>query len=94
MTKGDILARYKSLSPEDRRCFERWLRANAVVGFVFGFAFVIMPLEAVSIQELHALAHLDNLPVEQIHNQTLVFTAPEAETRSAIVTEPLREIAD
>jgi hypothetical protein len=114
MIKGDILARYKSFSPEERSCFDRWMRTNAVAGSIFAVALVTMALagsraqergaatvpasasaQAISFHELHGLAHLDNLPVDQFHNQALVFnTAPEAETRSAMVTEPIREIAD
>jgi hypothetical protein len=114
MIKGDILVRYKSFSPEERSCFDRWMRANAVAGSIFAVALVTMALagsraqetgaatvpasasaQAISFHELHGLAHLDNLPVDQFHNQALVFTASEAEaTRSVMASEPGREIAD
>src|ERR1700730_4624755 len=113
MIKGDILARYKSFSPEERSCFDRWMRANAVAGSIFAVALVTMALassraqetgaatvpasasaQAISFHELHGQAHLDNLPVDQFHNQALVFTASEAEAaRSAMASEPGREIA-
>jgi hypothetical protein len=38
MTKGEMLAQYNNLSPEERRAFDRWLQANAVVAAVFAIA--------------------------------------------------------
>ena len=35
MTKGELLAKYRDLSPEDQRQFDRWLKANAVVATIF-----------------------------------------------------------
>jgi hypothetical protein len=43
--------------------------------------------QTVSIQELHALAHQENLPVLQFHDLTLVFTAEETETQPAILAQ-------
>ena len=45
MRSGDIGQRYKSMSPEDRQAFDRWLRANAFAGLIimaglFGMALV------------------------------------------------------
>jgi|ERR1700730_7722686 hypothetical protein len=51
MTKGEILAQYKNLSPEDRRSFDRWLRGNAVVGSIFGVALVAIALGGLQTQE-------------------------------------------
>jgi hypothetical protein len=104
MTKIEILAEYRNLSSEDRHSFERWLRANTVVGSMFALALVAFAVaglrietvpatsapgsaQAVSIQELHLLAHLENLPVDHIHDQALVFAAPEPEMRSAMLSE-------
>jgi hypothetical protein len=42
MTKGDIAGMYNNLSNEDRREFDRWLRANAVVASIFAAAFLAM----------------------------------------------------
>jgi hypothetical protein len=111
MTKGEILAQYKNLSPEDRRSFDRWLRGNAVVGSIFGVALVAMALgglqtqetatapaptspQTISVQELHGLAHLDNLRVDHIHNQALVFGAPEPAARSAALMQDSEPSAD
>jgi hypothetical protein len=104
MTKGEILVNYRSLSPEDRRSFDRWLVRNAVAGVVFTGALLLFaeagwrsedtasrptkPItKAVSFQELHALAHQENLPVLQFHDLTLVFTAEETEAQSATVAQ-------
>ena len=102
MTKGEILAKYKHLSPEEQHSFNRWLRANAIVGVLLAVAVVTVALngsqtsgpatapaaraQTPSFQELHSLAHLDNLPVDHIHNQALIFAAPERETRSVTVS--------
>jgi hypothetical protein len=51
MIKGDILARYKSFSPEERSCFDRWMRANAVAGSIFAVALVTMALAGSRAQE-------------------------------------------
>jgi|GraSoiStandDraft_4_1057263.scaffolds.fasta_scaffold312416_2 hypothetical protein len=40
MTKSEILAEYNKLSPADRRSFNRWLSANALVGCMFSLALV------------------------------------------------------
>ena len=34
MGKSDAALNYKSMSPEDRRSFDRWLRANAIFGLI------------------------------------------------------------
>ena len=44
MTKGELLARYRDLAPEDQRRFDRWLNANAVVASIFALALVAMAL--------------------------------------------------
>jgi hypothetical protein len=110
MTKGQIFAKYKHLSPQDRRAFNLWLRANAVVGVLLAVAAVTVALNGsrtqgpsaapatqaqnTSFQELHSLAHLDNLPVDHLHNQALIFAAPERETRSVTVSEAAATNAD
>jgi hypothetical protein len=103
MTKGEILTGYRKLSPEERRPFDRWLRANAAVGLIFGLALVGFALaesrtgeiatvpkqtptqHMISFQELHGLAHLENLPAHYIEDFTLVFTAPGPEARSVML---------
>jgi len=35
MTKGEILQTYKHMAADDQRTFERWLKANAVIGSMF-----------------------------------------------------------
>jgi hypothetical protein len=109
MTKGQIFAKYKHLSPEDQRTFDRWLRANAIVGSLLWAGLLAIALsgphiqetastptsaQGFSFQELHGLAHLDNLPVDHIHDQALVFAAPESETRSTMLTEGKAAAAD
>jgi len=99
MTKGDILVQYKKLSAEDQQAFGRWLRANAVVGSMFGLVLVVFALvrteetataptptsaQTISIQELHGSARLNNLPVDHIHDQALVFPETEPGLRSAM----------
>jgi hypothetical protein len=40
---GDkILRDYKIMSPEDRRTFHRWIKANAILGLVFAVGIVAM----------------------------------------------------
>jgi len=40
--KGRVFRQYKSLSPDDRRTFNRWLEGNAVVGFILVAGLVAM----------------------------------------------------
>jgi hypothetical protein len=42
MTKGELLAKYRNLTPEDQRTFDRWLTANAVIASIFTLALVAM----------------------------------------------------
>jgi hypothetical protein len=44
MGKGGISFHYRGLSPEDQRTFDRWLKANAVVGAIFATGLVVMAL--------------------------------------------------
>jgi hypothetical protein len=44
MGTGGIASYYRGLSREDRRTFERWLKANAVVGAIFATGLVVMAL--------------------------------------------------
>jgi hypothetical protein len=46
--KGRVFRQYKSLSPGDRRTFNRWLEGNAVVGFILVAGLVAMALSASS----------------------------------------------
>ena len=38
MTKGDIIAQYKTMPEADRRTFDRWLKANLVLGSMISAA--------------------------------------------------------
>src|SRR5262249_50629462 len=87
MTKGQILRKYKDLSPEDQLTFDRWLRANALAGALLAMVVVTIPLNgsrppspsatpatrALTASFQHSLAHLDNLPVDHIENYALTF---------------------
>jgi hypothetical protein len=42
MGKSDIARTHKHMSPEDQRTFDRWLKANAIVGLLFTAAIVAM----------------------------------------------------
>jgi hypothetical protein len=44
MTKGQILASYKHMSPADQRTFKRWLAANAVISSMFAAVLFAMAL--------------------------------------------------
>jgi hypothetical protein len=44
MAKGEIFQRYKLLSKGDQATFDRWLKANAVVGLILVAALVAMAL--------------------------------------------------
>jgi hypothetical protein len=107
MTKGEILAKYKDLSPQEQHTFNQWLIANAVIGSIFCTALVAIALtgsqlpgpttpqaptraQTTSFLEQHGLAHLENLPVDQINNQALVFTMTEPEPQSAMISDRMR----
>jgi hypothetical protein len=42
MGKSEAALNYKSMSPEDRRSFDRWLKANAIFGMIFAAGVVAM----------------------------------------------------
>jgi hypothetical protein len=44
MGRGGIASYYSGLSREDRRTFDRWLKANAIVGAIFATALIVMAL--------------------------------------------------
>jgi len=44
MGKGGIAFYYRGLSREDRCTFDRWLKANAIVGAIFATGFIVMAL--------------------------------------------------
>ena len=44
MGKGRIASYYGRLSPEDQRTFDRWLKANAIVGAIFATGLIAMAL--------------------------------------------------
>src|SRR5262245_15255131 len=104
MTKGQMLAKYKDLSPEEQRFFNRWLVGNAVAGTVFTGALLLFagaggrgddtashPMKPItrtaSFQEMHALAHQENLPVLQFNDLTLVFTPVDTDAQPTILAQ-------
>jgi hypothetical protein len=44
MTKGEMIARYKDLPPEERRVIDRWVQGNAVLASVFAIGLLAMAL--------------------------------------------------
>ena len=56
MTQSRHVRTYKHLSTEDRRAFDRWIRANAVVGFLGVAALVAMAVVGSGSSELASLA--------------------------------------
>jgi hypothetical protein len=44
MGEGGIAFYYTRLSREDRRTFDRWLKANAIVGAIFATGLIVMAL--------------------------------------------------
>src|SRR5262245_66459124 len=42
MTKGEIIAQYRTMSEADRRTFDRWLKLNMVIGSVLTTALLFM----------------------------------------------------
>jgi hypothetical protein len=44
MGKGGIASYRRGLSREDRRTFDRWLKANAIVGAIFASGLIVMAL--------------------------------------------------
>jgi hypothetical protein len=44
MGKGEIARYYKFMSPADQRTFDRWLKANAIVGLVLATGIVAMAI--------------------------------------------------
>jgi hypothetical protein len=90
VTQGQLFAE-RNLSIQDQHAFEQWLKGCAVVGAVLSLGLMAMALagsrtaeteiisrqpHTFSFQELHALAHLEYLPIQHIEDQTLVFAAP------------------
>jgi hypothetical protein len=71
--RGCILHKLKDMSREDRHAFDRWLKANAVVGFVFTAALVAMALIGPD------LARTDEAAIS---NSTAGSEAPVAEGRA------------
>jgi hypothetical protein len=45
MTKGEF-AKYRDLSPEHQRKFDRWLKANAAVATIFALGLVAMAVNS------------------------------------------------
>jgi hypothetical protein len=39
---GYISRNYMKMSPEDRRTFDRWLKANAILGLIFALGIIAM----------------------------------------------------
>jgi hypothetical protein len=90
VTHGQLFAK-RNLSIQDRHAFEQWLKGCAVVGAVLSLGLMAMALagsrtaeteiiprqpHTLSLQEHHGLAHLENLPIQHIEDQTLVFATP------------------
>ena len=46
MAKGEFLVKYQDLSTEDRRTFDRWLKANAVIASIFAMALVAIAINS------------------------------------------------
>jgi hypothetical protein len=44
MSKGEIARHYKRMSPADQRTFDRWLKANAIVGLILTIGIVGMAI--------------------------------------------------
>jgi hypothetical protein len=44
MTKGEMLAYYKTMSAADQRNFDRWLKANMVIGSIVAVGLLAMAL--------------------------------------------------
>jgi hypothetical protein len=42
MGKDKISRDYKIMSPEDQRTFDRWIKANAILGLIFAVGIVAM----------------------------------------------------
>jgi hypothetical protein len=44
MGKGEIARYYKFMSPADQHTFDRWLKANAIVGLILTIGIVAMAI--------------------------------------------------
>ena len=44
MSDGNITRHYRAMSAEDRRTFDRWLKANAAAGLIIASGLVAMAL--------------------------------------------------
>jgi hypothetical protein len=90
VTHGQLFAK-RNLSIQDRHAFEQWLKGCAVVGAVLSLGLMAMALagsrtaeteiisrqpHTLSFQEHRGLAHQENLPIQHIEDQTLVFATP------------------
>jgi hypothetical protein len=105
MTKGEAFAKIKHLSPEERLAFNRRLQRCAVVGSILGIGLVAMAIagsrtpesktaseqtRSLSLQEQHGLAHVENLPVQQIEDLTHIFVTDPLTGVPTTVSSPSR----
>jgi hypothetical protein len=100
MTKGEAFAKIKHLSPEERLAFNRRLQRCAVVGSILGIGLVATAIpgsktaseqtRSLSLQEQHGLAHVENLPVQQIEDLTHIFVTDPLTGVPTTVSSPSR----
>ena len=99
MITGDIRAKYKRLSSEERQGFNKWLQGCVLVGSILSAGLVAMAVAglrspqsdavmrlAPSVQEQHGLVHLENLPTYPLEDMTFVFTADHSAQPSLSVS--------
>src|SRR5262245_24532676 len=66
MAKGKIFQQYKLLSHEDQRTFDRWLKANAVVGLLLAAGLVAMALAGSNARSSGDAVAADGAPASQV----------------------------
>ena len=82
MEKPNMDSRYGKLSPEDQRVFNRWLKANAIVGAIFAIGFLAMALAGMSSVgprdvEITSSAKVSSVPVSERRSGSVTHPAPQ-----------------
>jgi hypothetical protein len=63
---GSLGQKYRALSPEDRRTFDRWLRANAAAGLILAAGLVAMAVMGSSSPERNEATRADRTKASEV----------------------------
>jgi hypothetical protein len=60
MGKGNIARYYKTMSPEDQRTYNRWLKGNAIAGSILAVGLIAMALAGSNSAPSPSVANIKN----------------------------------